>query len=59
MPYKGASVVFSSLYICVRACGVLLVKKNYFTIDLSLPAYLHWRVIRHAGRCGELKKRQG
>ena len=59
MSYRGASVVFSFPYLGVRACGVLLVKRNYFTIDSSLPAYLHWRVIKHAGRFGELKKRQG
>ena len=49
MSYRGASVVFSSPYIGVRARGVLLEKRNYFTIDLSLPAYLHWRVIRREG----------
>ena len=39
MSYRGASVVFSSPYIGVRARGVLLEKRNYFTIDLSLPVF--------------------
>ena len=39
MSYRGAGVVFSSLYIGVRTCGVLLVKRNYFTIDLSLQVF--------------------